>query len=663
MDGQAHRLLFVSACAVAVLVAVNGSGPRAQSATQTPPQQTPPVFKAATNFVQLDVYPTRDGQIVEGLSAKDFQILEDGKPQAVDTSEFIRIEPNTPEAFRRDPNTQEEGNRLAADPRNRVFVLFLDHYHASLSGSHSIAQPLVAMLNRMLTPGDLFGVATAVMRPHDLVLGRQTESIEDQLTRNWTWGLQQGSLSLPEDEQYLVQCYGQDVAVEISQRIHEERTLKSLSEWVRYLGGLREARKAFIVFSVGWQLYGPDAARANAILDGNHYASRPRVGITQTGTLSTTPGDPGVADWAKCGATAGQAFQVDNPRRFRELIDDANRYNVAFYPVNVDGLSPGGDGSWERLRELAANTDGVFSSTNDFSAALRKVSDDVSAYYLLGYSSTNTKQDGTYRKIDVRTTVPGLRIKARRGYFAPSAETRSMGAAAPAKAESPEAAAVTAALTTLSRFSPSAEVFTYGVSTPTDLAVVVELPGAAVLDSQWSRGADVQVTGGGAAQPVTARIEAGQRSVLMRVPRPAGAGPFRLNVKLVGAGTMAVTDRVEIAASTATVIGEPLVFRATPAPQSPLRPAADSQFYRTERVHVEWPALVALDQHVARLLGRDGRALTVPVNLTEHDQSGQHMLVADLNLAPLASGDYVIELVAGAGTNEARRYLPIRVLR
>src|SRR5262249_51306104 len=149
-----------------------------------------------------------------------------------------------------------------------------DHYHASLSGSHSIAQPLVAMLNRMLTPGDLFGVATAVMRPHDLVLGRQTTTIEDQLTQNWTWGLQQGSLSLADDEQYLVQCYGQDVAVEISQRIHEERTLKSLSDWVRYLGGLREARKAFIVFSVGWELYGPDQGRLNVLLDKNHYASK-----------------------------------------------------------------------------------------------------------------------------------------------------------------------------------------------------------------------------------------------------------------------------------------------------------------------------------------------------------------------------------------------------
>jgi len=61
------------------------------------------------------------------------------------------------------------------------------------------------------------------------------------------------------------------------------------------------------------------------------------------------------------------------------------------------------------------------------------------------------------------------------------------------------------------------------------------------------------------------------------------------------------------------------------------------------------------------LLGRDGKPLAVPVNLTERDQSGQRVVAADLNLSPLAAGDYVIELVAASGTSEARRYLPIRV--
>jgi len=655
MKAQSQRYALVVACAIACTV-LSGSGPKAQTGTASaPPQQQPPAFRTAINFVQVDVYPTKDGTIVEGLSAKDFQVLEDGKPQAVESFEFIRIEPNTPEAMRRDPNTQDEGNRLAADPRNRVFVLFLDHYHASLSGSRSIIQPVVAMLNRLLTAGDLFGVATAVMRPRDLILGRQTTTIEDQLTRNWTWGLQSGAIALDPEEQELVKCYGQAVAVEISERLREEKTIRSLMDWVGYLGRLREARKAMIVFGIGWNLYRPDLGRLNVLLDLNHFASRPLVGVTQAGTLSTTPGDPAMASWTKCGEMASRAFQVDDERKFRDLIDEANRYNVAFYPVNVDGLSLGGRA--DTLRTLAENTDGVISNTNDFSAALRRVSDDVSAYYLMGYSSTNTRQDGTFRKIEVKTTSPGLRVKARRGYFAPTPETRSMSNAPP---KSEAASAVALALTTLSRLRPSAELFTYGVPTPTELAVVVELPGSAVIDSPWSRGADVQISPGAPAAPVTARIEAGQRSVLVRLPKPEGPGPYRLTVRLTGSGT-ALTERMEIAESRSTVVGEPLIFRATPAAQSPLRPAADAQFYRTERLHVEWPILLPIDQRTARLLGRDGRALAVPVNLTERDQAGQRVIAADLNLAPLAPGDYVVELVVGAGASEARRYLPLRV--
>ncbi len=672
MDISARRWMRLSTGLAAAAVIAMAGALRAQSgATATPPQQQgqpqqpAPVFKAATNFIQVDVYPTKDGKIVEGLTAKDFQILEDGKPQALEGFEFFRIEPNTPEAQRHDPNTQEEGNRLAADPRNRVFVLFLDHYQASLSGSHAITQPVVSFLNRLLAPGDLFGVATALMLPKDLVLGRQTETIEDQLTRNWTWGLQSGANALDQEEEWLVRCYGENPALAITQRLREERTLESLTAYVRHLGALREARKALVVLGIGWQLYTKDPGQLNAILTPDHYASKPRIGITDQGKISMDPpANPGMVNWTWCAQQADHAFNLDNQRRYRDLIDEANRNNVAFYPVNVNGLSSGDRA--ESMRTLAENTDGIISNTNDFNLALRRISDDVSAYYLLGYSSTNTKQDGSYRKIDVKVLTPGLRVKARRGYFAPGGETRSLGPAA-----NPKAAMVaggTEALGVLSRLRASAELYTYGVTAGDKLSVVVEVPGSDVAGAAWDRGATIQATLMGApadAAPLTAKIEPGQRSVLFSIPKPAGAGPYRVNIKATGGPGTVVNDRVEIADAPASAapIGEPLLYRATPSAQSVPRPVASYLYWRTERVHIEWPTKAALDQRVARLLGRDGRPLAVPVNLTERDQAGQPTLVADLNLAPLAAGDYVIELVAGAGATEVRRYIPIRVLR
>ena len=51
---------------------------------------------------------------------------------------------------------------------------------------------------------------------------------------------------------------------------------------------------------------------------------------------------------------------------------------------------------------------------------MKRIVDDVSAYYLLGYYSTNTTHDGRYRRIEVKTKPPGLNVRARRGYYAPS---------------------------------------------------------------------------------------------------------------------------------------------------------------------------------------------------------------------------------------------------
>jgi hypothetical protein len=386
--------------------------------------------------------------------------------------------------------------------------------------------------------------------------------------------------------------------------------------------------------------------------------------------------------------------QLDNDRRFRDMLKSANRANVSFYPINPGGLGtfdspiseqpianprvPSGVLSDDfrrvtervsNLRTLAENTDGIaIVNTNDLAGGLKRIVDDVSAYYLLGYYSTNTKFDGKVRTIQVRMKQPNLNVRARRSYLAPSeAQLRaeSSGTASPAAAAT--TAAVNDALDVLSRLRPASELFIHGAQDDAGASVVVEMASAKVVTSPWSGGADVQVTltnaSGGSVGTGQGRIEPGWRASVLRIPFAAPtSGALRVTAR-IRAGNATLEDRGEIREASGRVIGDPLLSRGAAAASSPLRAVADFQYRRTERVHVEWPILLPLDRREARLLGRNGQALAIPVNVTERQSSGRNVLAADLNLAPLTEGDYVIDVTAGSGAEVEQRRVAIRVIR
>jgi hypothetical protein len=133
----------------------------------------------------------------------------------------------------------------------------------------------------------------------------------------------------------------------------------------------------------------------------------------------------------------------------RRTEDRANRANVSIYAADMRGLQaqpPGGDAtqgskrgnaafsgasvasqfssmsaSQDTLSTLAEDTGGrAFVDSNSFGDVFNRVVADTSAYYILGYSSSNPARDGKYRRIKVRLTKrTDLKIEARTGYYAP----------------------------------------------------------------------------------------------------------------------------------------------------------------------------------------------------------------------------------------------------
>ena len=118
---------------------------------------------------------------------------------------------------------------------------------------------------------------------------------------------------------------------------------------------------------------------------------------------------------------------------FLRVFDRASRAHVAFYTFDAKGLRIDGPNGakcfgcapYVGLQMLADQTGGAFvDSTNDLVEPVRRVGADLRHYYLLGYTSTNPKLDGKYRRIEVRVNRKDVRVLARSGYVAARADAR-----------------------------------------------------------------------------------------------------------------------------------------------------------------------------------------------------------------------------------------------
>lgn len=661
--------------------------------------QQRPTFRGGARFVRVDVYPTdRDGKPVEGLTASDFELYEDGKPQAIDTFDFVRIEPE-PEAARHDPNSQREGEALAKDPRARVFAIVLDTRHVEIASGRALRDPLVQMLDRLIGPRDLFGVITPQLPAASFILGRKSVTAADMLSRNWVWGTYDNILPQDGIEQLFDGCFGAvttgpfvpeghdpELTRELVARHRERETLEHLSALVDKLAGIREERKVAIVVTQGWRLFGENAAfvlRAEKAVGRVAPAVTRRGGRIQTGTPPQRPGDQ---DRTECLAQATALLMHDSRRYFRDLMQKAARANVAFYPIDPRGLatfdqpishgviapsveharlaSRGGG-----LRELAANTDGIaLIMNNDLDTQFRILTDALSAYYLLGYYSTNTKFDGGYRRLEVKVKRPGVQVNARRGYVAPTeAEIAAIAAGREAAGRPPskDAAALGEALSRLAELTHDRDLFLQAIQVPGAVIVNAEIGVAARTSRAWEGGGEIRlaVTTAGGEVTETRRLAPLQSGVSVRMP-VADAGGVRIEARARAAApgpSSAAEAGITAAVAEGRLIGPPLSYRGL---ARALQPAADGRYRRTERMTLEAPVAAGAAPAGARILDAFGKPLPVPITTRERaDAGGVRWLVAEASLAPLADGDYVIELEVMKDALRETRVFAIRVVR
>ena len=656
---------------------------------QAPSTQQPdrPTFRAGANYVRVDMYPTRNGQPVEDLRQDEIELLEDGKPQRIETFEHVQIRPAAPTEVRVDPESVTRSREQAADPRARVFVVFLDTYHTQTEGSARMREPLVRFIDSVLGPDDLIAVMTPEMSAADLTLARKTTVISRMISDNSFWGRRDRGIidNDPKDDLYDT-CYppqperGQfdnPIAAAMKARRREKLTLDALEDLAGHLNGIREERKAVLVVTEGWLLFTPDRRLMDAQGDQPPPLAVPpgdRFGRRPSDNTSTGQSQAGMR--VECDADRIALASIDDQARLLRIGEDANRGNVSFYTVYARGMvafdAPIGPAKpppqrqdsanlavrQTSLKVLAETTDGTWVITNEIERAMGRIVSDLSSYYLLGYYSTNTKLDGGFRSITVRVKRPGLQIRARKGYRSLTAEAVRTAATKAATAVTPDAP-LTKAFNSIAASESRTPLRLRSASWRTDsdrtstVWVVGEIDADVrrqMISARLAK-ADVTVLAPDGRRVTDAtNVDMADGSFSVRVSDTAGLAPgeysIRVRVRADADRSGPLTDSLRaVLPDASSPIGEPVLWRRGLATGPRFVATADPRFSRTDRIRLELPTH-STGMASARLLDRQGAPLSVPLSVSDRvDASdGLRWIVVDGTLAPLAAGDYAIEV-------------------
>jgi hypothetical protein len=456
------------------------------------------------------------------------------------------------------------------------------------------------------------------------------------------------------------------------ERIRRQVSLTALEGLSVKLGALREGRKAVVVISEGYSALLPPQLR-------DPVAAMP--GMRNPARRNPMAGENSIVE-----DRAEMIGQMDVQQEMQDVFSAANRSNTALYTVDPRGLATGEFDinenvgmqrssaslrqTQDTLRVLADETDGrAIVNRNDLARAMRQIVADSSAYYLIGYNSTQAPQDGKFHEIKVRVKRPGVDVRARKGYWALTA-VETARATAPAKPGPPPA--VSRALSSLSDPSRGRTIRTWvgterGAEGKTRVTFVWEAipppPGlrrsnAASVSLIAAKPDGETVFSGDVGNPAAAGGPAGPGTASVTFDVPPGRLVLRMTVN--GAEGQLDTDDRELVVPDLTAaevtVATPRVFVARTArdfqalSKDPnATPVALREFRRTDRLVIRTDAYAPGNAPVtmtSRLLNRQGQKM-VDLPVTAPSAPGQSFVI-DLPLASLAQGEYLLEIVAAS---------------
>jgi VWFA-related protein len=355
------------------------------------------------SVVSLDVFVTdKKGKPLTGLTKEDFEIYEDGKP--VEITNFYAE--SRPEAS---PPGEAAGR---PEDQKLHLVVFVDDVNMEPQGRARILRDLPGFLDRSLSPGD------------KVMLVRFNQALEIRRSFTTDYGQIRTDIAALEELSSDAKKYEQSRAHALEDIVNAIEVHggwgppaeSRIQSWAEQEGLMVKGSLAALDAVVGW-LAGVRGRKAILyVSDG----------------LPLVPGDD-LYYWAsiRSGYRAGQrisglgTISNDLSERFREVTARASRNRVAFYPIEAYGVrTVRGTALQEAtvtsrqngLRFLADDTGGrAMLNAADPVAALNLMSEDLAAYYSLGYQPRREGDDREH-KVEVKVKVKGARVRHRQWY-------------------------------------------------------------------------------------------------------------------------------------------------------------------------------------------------------------------------------------------------------
>lgn len=429
-----RRLPLVLSLALLVSAApAHAQAPKSATpaATPTPPATTVlPATGVEVVRVEVVVHEKK-GRPKEGLRREDFEVLEDGKPQSIvqfqafaRPGQSVAPEPTAPTAAAEEETPEGEAQLPA-----RYVVLAIDDVHMEFESLVRTRKALERFLDEDLRPEDQVAmVTTSGARALSQEFTSDRAVLRQVLSRLSAQGRSAEWTGIPHISEYQAEMIeaGDPMALDAAvQEILQSGILQDADSATQ-----EATHKAHRVLTEA-------VYNARLTLETLESLCRGLSGLTGRKSLFL------VSDGFITGIASGSGSAYD----LRRIADAGMRAGVVIYSLDTHGLSatpmqmraesplkigPATSGSIEAMarrseeavksamNSIAADTGGfLVDNTNDLRSGLRTILKDTETYYVLAYEPTNTKRDGSFRRIEVRVpAVHGVKVRTRSGYFA-----------------------------------------------------------------------------------------------------------------------------------------------------------------------------------------------------------------------------------------------------